>query len=77
MFLKLCKILGVLFNTFTADGKYSLFNKDNLMQPIQMQSSKTPKQISKFRCTFLKLRSYFEHFEKNDPHRLCISKTRD
>ena len=44
-----------------------------------MQSSKAPKQISKFRCTFLKPRSDFEHFgqKKNDPHRLCISKTTD
>ena len=35
--LVICKILRLFSNTLSADGKYSLLNKDNLMQPIQMQ----------------------------------------
>ena len=34
------KISGLFVNTLTADNKYSLFNKDNLTQLIQMQVSK-------------------------------------
>ena len=33
--LVICKILGLFINTLTADDKYSLLNRDNLMQPIQ------------------------------------------
>ena len=43
-FLVICKILGLFFNTLTADDKYSFRKKDNLMQPIQMQSPKTHKK---------------------------------
>ena len=32
--LVICKILRLFSNTLSADGKYSLLNKDNLMQPI-------------------------------------------
>ena len=31
----ICKILGLFVNTLTADDKYSVLNRDNLMQPIQ------------------------------------------
>ena len=34
-----CKILRLVVNTFTADEKYSLLNRDNLGQPIHMQLS--------------------------------------
>ena len=34
------KILGLFVNTLAIDEKYSLFNRDNLTQPIQMQLSK-------------------------------------
>ena len=33
------KILGLIFNTSTACQKYFVLNKDNLLRPIQMQSS--------------------------------------
>ena len=40
MFLsEICKIFGLFFNTLTADSKYSLLNRNNLNQPIQMQLS--------------------------------------
>ena len=35
-FLVISKILGQFDSTLTADDKYSLVNRDNLMQPIQM-----------------------------------------
>ena len=38
--LEICKILGLFFNTLTADGKYSLCNTDSLWQQNQMQLSK-------------------------------------
>ena len=31
----ICKILELSVNTLTADDKYSVLNRDNLMQPIQ------------------------------------------
>ena len=41
--LVICKILRLFFNTFTADDKYSLLNRDNLMPPIQMILSQKQK----------------------------------
>ena len=38
--LVIYKTLGLFINILTADDKYSLLNKDNLAQPIQMQLSK-------------------------------------
>ena len=32
-----CKISRLFINTLSADGKYSLFNRDLLTQPVQMQ----------------------------------------
>ena len=67
------KILGLFFrNTLTADDKYSLVNRNNLVQPIQMQLSK--KQI------FLPMFSHFGNVlqilsilkTKDDPYSLCI-----
>ena len=38
--LVICKILGNLVKTLTADDKYSLHNSEILWQPIQIQLSK-------------------------------------
>ena len=38
------KILGLLVNTLTTDDKFSLFNKDNLTQPIEMDMPKKQKK---------------------------------
>ena len=65
----MCKILRLFANTFTVDGKYSLLNRDNLMQPIQMQLSHKQNTFSQFFAAFLKSRLSFEHFQKkDDPH---------
>ena len=34
-----CKILGLFVQTLAADGKYSLLNRGNLLQHIQMELS--------------------------------------
>ena len=55
-------------NIFSADGKYSLLNRANLRQPIQMQKSWKQKIFSQFIAAFLKSILNFEHFQKKyDP----------
>ena len=62
--LVICKISRLFPNTLSADGKYSLLNRDNLTQPIQMQLSRKQKTFSQFFPTFLKSSLKFEHFQK-------------
>ena len=52
--LVLCKILGLFVNTLIADDKYSLLNRDNLMQPIQILVPQKQKTFSQILSTFLK-----------------------
>ena len=53
----------------TADEKYSLINRDNLTQNIQMQVFNKQKTFSGFISTVSKFRLNFEHFpKKDDPH---------
>ena len=67
--LVICKISRLFPNTLSTDGKYSLLNRDNLTQPIQMQLSRKQKTFSEFFSAFLKSSLNFEHFEKrNDRH---------
>ena len=73
--LVICKISRLFPNTLSTDGKYSLLNRDNLTQPIQMQLSQKEKTFSNFFSAFLKSSLNFDHFlKKDDPHRWCISK---
>ena len=53
-------------NIFTADDKYSLLNRDNLRQPIQMQLSQKEKTFCQFESAFSKYIIKFEHFQKKD-----------
>ena len=62
--LVICKISRLFPNRLSADGKYSLFNRDNLTQPIQMQLSRKQKTFSEFFSAFLKSSLNFEHFQK-------------
>ena len=64
--LVICKIPRLFRNTLSGDGKYSLFNRDNLTQPIQMQVSRKQKTFSEFFSAFLKTSLKFEHFQKKD-----------
>ena len=62
--LVICKISRLFPNTLSADGKYSLLNRDNLTQPIQMQLSGKQKTFSQFFSAFLKSSLGFEDFQK-------------
>ena len=58
------KISRLFPNTLSADGRYSLLNRDNLTQPIQMQLSRKQKTFSRFFCAFLKSNLNFWTFSK-------------
>ena len=60
--LVIYKVLRMFANILTVDDKYSLFNRDNLRRPIQMQLSQKQKTFSEFIAAFLKARLNFEHF---------------
>ena len=62
--LVIYKISRLFPNTLSADGKYSLFNTDNLTRPIHMQVSGKLKTFAQFSAAFLKSRLNFEHFQK-------------
>ena len=65
----ICKILRPFVNTLTADDKYSLLNRDNLMEPIQILLSEKRKALLEFFFAFLKIGLNFEDFAKrDDPH---------
>ena len=59
----------MFFNALTAYDKHYVVNRDNLMQPIQMQLSQKQKSFSGFVFAFLKCILNFENFSKKDgPH---------
>ena len=60
--LVLRKNLRLFVNTLTVDGKYSLLNRDNLTQPIQILLSQKEKTLFRIFFVFLKSRLNFEHF---------------
>ena len=63
------KILRLLVNTFTADEKHYLINRENLTQRIQMQLSQKQKTFSQFSFAFLKSVLNFKHLPQKDvPH---------
>ena len=49
-----CKISRLFPNTLSANDKYSLLNRDNLTQPIQILLSQKQKTFSQFFSEFLK-----------------------
>ena len=48
------KILRLFLHTLTVDDKDYMLNRDNLTQPIQMQSSEKHKKFFQFCLVFLK-----------------------
>ena len=61
-------------NTLTADDKYSLLNRDNLIKPIWTPLSQNDNAFSEFFLAFSKSTLNFEHFQKkDDPRSLFIS----
>ena len=62
--LVLSKFLRLLVKTLTDDEKYSLLNRENLTQQIQILLSQKPKTFSKLSSEILKPKLNFEHFQK-------------
>ena len=74
----ICKILRLFVKILSAVDKYSLPNRDNLTDPIQMELSQKLKIFSEFLSAFSTSRLNFEHFQKkDDPHSLFISEATD
>ena len=57
-------MLRLFVNTLTADGKYSLLNRDKLTQPFEILLSEKEKTFSEFFSSFLRSTLNFEHFQK-------------
>ena len=63
------KILRLIVNTFTADEKYSLLNRDNVTQPIHIQLSQKQKTFSEvFFCFFESYIKVGSFGKKDEPH---------
>ena len=62
----ICEILRPFINTFTANDKYSVLNKQYLLHPIPMQLTQKQKTFSQFFSAFLKSRLNFEHIQKEE-----------
>ena len=62
----LYKTLRRFANTLTADGKYSLLNRDNLTQSIQMLLSQKQKNFPQFISPLLKSTLNFKRFQKKN-----------
>ena len=59
-------MLRLFVNTLTADGKYSLLNRDKLTEPLQILLSEKEKTFSEFFSSFLISTLNFQHFRKKD-----------
>ena len=68
------KILSLFVNTLIANHNYSVLNRDNSTQQIQMQLSQKQKSFSELFSWVWKSSLNCEHFQaKYDPHSWCIS----
>ena len=69
----ICKVWRLFVNPLTADDKYSLLNRGNLLQNFQIHLYQKRKIFCEFFLMFCKFRVNFEHFQtKDDPHSWCI-----
>ena len=76
--LVICKTSRLFPNRLSGDGKYSLLNRDNLTEPIQMQVSPKKKLFLDFFLHFLNLVQILNIFKKkHDSHSWCISEIMD
>ena len=72
------QILGLLANTFAADEKYPVLNRDNLTIRIQMQLCQKQNTFYQFLAAFLKSILNFKLFEtKGDTPSFWISEITD
>ena len=58
------KIVELFVNVLTAIDKYSLLNRNNLVQAIMIQFFNNKNLVSQFFTAFLKFSSNSKHFEK-------------
>ena len=63
---KLLRLLRLFVNTLTDDDKYSVLNRDNLRQPIQILMSEKQKTCSELFSRLLKFILNFEIFQQKD-----------
>ena len=76
--LMVCKVLKLFVNALTARDKYSLRERQNLTQPLQVQLLEKGKTLSPFFFQFLKSTLNFKHFpKKEDTHSWCILEITD
>ena len=67
-------MLRPFVNILNSVDKYSLPNREYLMQPIQIKLSQKQKTFPRLFSAFSKSKLKFEHFQKkDDPHSLFIS----
>ena len=71
------EILGVFVNTLTADDKYSLCNRKNLPDSIELQLSKKEFFFSILCCILDIYIKFWTFRKKHGPHRFCIFEIRD
>ena len=64
--LGICKILRLFVNTLAANDKYSLLNRENLTEPLQILLSE--KKFFAIFLTFWKFRLNIQHFAKEITH---------
>ena len=68
-FLATSKILGLFFNTLTANGNYCCHKGQIFGRAVQMELLKNRKICYQFFVAFLESTSSFQHFEKkHQPH---------
>ena len=58
------EIIGLFVNTWTADYKYPVPDREKLLLPIQIQLSWKQKRFSRFFIPFMESPSNLEHFQK-------------
>ena len=72
--LVICKIFRRVVNILKSVSKYSLSNREYLMQPIQIKLSQKQENFPGFFSRFSKSKLNFDHFQKRDhPHSRFIS----
>ena len=64
----ICKVWGLFLNSLTANYKYSLLNRGNLLQDFQMHLSQKRKIFCQFFFYFLNLESTLNIFKKKVTH---------
>ena len=60
------KMVGLFFDTLTADENHFLLNRDNLTSPIQMLLSRKQKTFSEVCLAFFKSLLIFKNLQKKD-----------